>query len=141
MLSSAPNMEPIIAQRRDQDCGVAALALYVHRRYEDVFVAAIQRCPTMVKDGGLTLDDLVAIAKSFGYGLKRVHYRKVDLDSDAGVLGVNWNKPKEHGSRGHWVVLREGTIICPRLPSVWDADDYLKIENGRVGTLLVREDA
>lgn len=120
---------------------MAALAFYVHRRYEDVFVAAIQQCPTMVKDGGLNVRDMIAIARSFGYALTRVHHRKVDLDGDVGVLGVNWNQPKKQGGRGHWVVLREGTIICPRLPSVWDADDYLKIENGRVGTLLVREDA
>lgn len=133
-------MIPLVAQRRDQDCGVSALAMFAHLRYEDVFVAAVQTAPHWKRDGGLTVRELIAAARRLGRRLSPLHWRRVDLDEHAGVLAVNWNKPKEqNGSAGHWVVLREGTIIDPRDPSVWDADEYLKTQNGRAGTLLVEK--
>jgi len=131
-------MEAIIAQRRNQDCAVAAIGWYFHLRYEDAFVAAVSVNPHMIRGGGLTVRQIQAVAARLGRTLRRVHHQRVDLEADAGILVVNWNQPaKQGGSYGHCVVLRKGTIICPRLPSAWDAEEYLTFEDGRVGTLLV----
>lgn len=127
-----------MAQRRDQDCAVAALAWFYHLRYEDAFVAAVTVEPNLVKFGGLTVRQIQQISERLGCKLRRVHWRRVDLDNDVGILIVNWNHPeKQGGAAGHAVILRRGTIICPRLPSAWDAEDYLRVEDGRIGTLLV----
>lgn len=131
-------MEHIVAQRRDTDCAVAALAWFYRIRYEDAFVAAVTVEPDLIKRGGLTIGQMQLVAERLGCKLKRVHWKKVDLDDDVGILIVNWNHPEnQNGATGHAVVLRKGTIICPRLPSAWDAEEYLKVEDGRIGTLLV----
>ena len=131
-------MEPIIAQRRDQDCAVAALGWFFHLRYEDAFVAAVSVQPNLIRGGGLTVREIQRVGERLGRPLRRVDRRRVDLEEDSGILIVNWNEPaKQDGSYGHCVVLRKGTIICPRLPSAWDAAEYLAAENGRIGTLLV----
>ena len=108
-----------------------------HLRYEDVFVAAVRTAPHWKRDGGLTVREMVATARRLGRRLLLVNWHRVDLDEHVGILGVNWNKPEQQQAHGHWVVLREGTIIDPVGPDVWDADEYLKTNNGRVGTLLV----
>ena len=134
-------MEQIIAQRRDQDCAVAAIGWYFHLRYEDAFVAAVSVEPNLIKGGGLTVRQIQQVATRLGRKLRRVHWKRVDIETDTGILIVNWNQPeKQGGSYGHCVVLRKGTIICPRLPSAWDADEYLTFENGRIGTLLVESE-
>jgi ABC-type bacteriocin/lantibiotic exporter with double-glycine peptidase domain len=131
-------MEPIIAQRRDTDCAVAVIGWYFHMRYEDAYVAAVTVEPNLLKNGGLSVVQIQTVASRLGRKLKRLHWSKVDLEEDCGILIVNWNEPKrQNGSYGHCVVLRRGTIICPRLPAAYDADEYLALENGRVGTLLV----
>lgn len=131
-------MERIVAQRRDQDCAVAALAWFFHLRYEDAFVAAVSVEPNLIVHGGLTVKQMQEVGKRLGFPLKRVPWNKVDLEEDVGILVVNWNHPeKQGGASGHAVVLRKGTIICPRLPSAWDAEEYLRVEDGRIGTLLV----
>lgn len=130
-------MERIIAQRRDHDCAVACLGWMFRVRYEDAFVAAVSVEPNLIRGGGLTVAQIQKAATRFGRTLARVHHSKVDLEEDRGILVVNWNDPKQQGSFGHCVVLRKGTIICPRLPAAYDADEYLTVENGRVGTLLV----
>lgn len=131
-------MERIIAQRREQDCAVAALGWYFHLRYEDAFVAAVSVEPNLLRSGGLSVGQIQRVAARLGRPLTRVHHSKVDLEEDKGILIVNWNQPEQQGGAyGHCVLLRKGTIICPRLPSAWDADEYLTVENGRIGTLLV----
>jgi ABC-type bacteriocin/lantibiotic exporter with double-glycine peptidase domain len=130
-------MEAIIAQRRDMDCAVACLGWYFHLRYEDVFAEALKVGP-LIRQGGLTVRQIQDVAKRLGYPLTRVHHSKVDLEEDVGILTVTWNDPAmQGGAYGHAVVLRKGTILCPRLPSMWDADVYLDVERGRIGTLLV----
>lgn len=131
-------MRIVIPQRRDQDCGVAALACYLGVRYEDAFVAAVHVAPKWKRAGGLGMKEMCRAAARIGRPLERVHWRRVDLDESVGILGINWNNPKDHnGSWGHWVVLFRGVIADPRDPSIGDASDYLTINNGRAGTLLV----
>lgn len=127
----------MVAQRRDQDCAVSALAMFCHLRYEDVFVAAVRSAPEWKRYGGLTLREVISTARRLGRRLAPVSWKRVDLEEHAGILGINWNNPKEQGGAGHWVVLREGTIIDPSGPAIWDAAEYLTANNGRAGTLLV----
>lgn len=112
--------------------------MWTHLRYEDVFVAAVLTAPHWKRSGGLTMREVIATAARLGRQLVPIHYRNVDLEEHAGILGINWNQPKKQGgASGHWVVLREGTIIDPVGPAVWDCDEYLRVEDGRAGSLLV----
>jgi hypothetical protein len=129
----------IHAQRRSHDCGVAALASFIGTTYEDAFVAAAAASPHFVKQQGLTIPELMRMSAAFGRPLVKLHWRRVDVDEHVGILGINWHKSqwKRHGSTGHWVILRAGTIIDPSGPSFDDATDYLVTNKGRVGTLLM----
>ncbi len=131
----------IHAQRRSHDCGVAALASYLGVTYEDAYVAAAAASPSFLKRNGLTIREMLVMASAFGRPLKRLHYSRVDVEEHTGILGVNWHKSmwRVHGCQGHWVVLRRGTIIDPVGPSHDDAADYLAVNKGRVGTLLMEE--
>jgi len=128
----------IHAQRRSNDCGVAALASFIGTSYEDMYVAAVASSPTFLAKQGLSIPDMITMAAGFGRRLQRLDYRRVDISEHIGILGVNWHKSqwKRHGATGHWVILREGTIIDPVGPSYGDAHDYLAINKGRAGTLL-----
>ena len=125
---------PLTPQRRSGDCGLAALSTYCTIPYEDVYVAAIKVDPRLPKRG-TTVTELIAVAKKLGRTFTRVHYRKVDLDEDEGVLGVTWNWTKSHG---HWVVLMGGMIIDPgqNPATAMKAGEYLSAMDGRGGTLL-----
>ncbi len=125
-------------QRSSHDCGVAALASYLDMPYEHVFVAAAAKSKTFLNGDGLTIPDMIGMAKAFGKDLRRVHYKRVDLSKHVGILGVNWEREdwEERGGSGHWVLLRHGTIIDPEGPSYSAAADYLRIRRGRAGTLL-----
>lgn len=132
----------IHAQRRTHDCGVAALASFIGTTYEDMYVAAAAVSPTFLKRDGLTIPQMIRMASAFGRTLVRRGYRSVDLDEHVGILGVNWHRSawRRHGSQGHWVILRAGTIIDPVGPSHSDALEYLLCNKGRVGTLLQLKD-
>ncbi len=128
----------IHAQRKGYDCGVAALAGFIGAAYEDCYVAAAATSQMFLRRQGLTIPDMLTMARSFGRTLVRTHYRHVDIEEHIGILGVNWHRSqwKRHGATGHWVILRAGTIIDPSGPSYGDAADYLAVNKGRAGTLL-----
>lgn len=128
----------LVAQRRKFDCGIAALAAALRQDYTDVFVVAAQVASKRLHVG-LTTTDLLNVASKFGRPMRRVHYRKVDVEEDSGVLGINWNNPKRHGADGHWVVLYKGVILDPSGPEVWEASVYLETNGGRPATLLVEK--
>jgi len=133
----------IRAQRRSNDCGVAALASYIGTTYEDAYAAAVVMSKGFVRGQGLSIPDMMAIAEVFGRPLKKVHWRRVDLDGDStGILGINWHRStwRIHGCQGHWVVLRRGTIIDPSGGACYDAHEYLAINRGRAGTMLSEAD-
>ncbi len=127
--------QPLVRQRKDWDCGIAALAFYSHIPYEEVFVGVVRRLTKAEYRRGLYIIELIKVAADLGLKLKKVHWRKVDINEDIGILSINWKDQRD----GHWVVLREGTIIDPADPSVWSAEDYLREKEGRVATLLVEE--
>src|SRR3989304_3560594 len=106
-------MNPLVTQRHPSDCGIAALAMYTNIRYEDVYMAAVQTDKRIPKTG-MDTKRLVAVAKKLGRQLEPVHWQRVDLENDEGILGVNWNDPAAHaGVKGHWVLLLRGLIIDP----------------------------
>lgn len=128
-------MQPLIAQRRGFDCGVACVAMLCHVDYADAFhVAAMVAGRTLGR--GLTIDHIATIARRLKRPLVRVPWQRVDLDEDVGILIVNWiGYPYNHA-----VVLRAGTIIDPDKAYVWDADEYMKAHKARPGTLLKERD-
>lgn len=126
----------LVTQRRGFDCGVAAVAMWCHVDYADAFYVAARLAGNGahgIRDG-LSGVQLQRIAARFARPLRRVHWRKVDLDEDAGILGINYRT----GGSGHWVVLRRGTLIEPDPANlrIWDADIYLKRYRARLGMLL-----
>ena len=125
-------MERIINQRREFDCSVAAAAMFAQCHYNDALLAAARVVKRM--ESGITVGEIARVLKRLGCPVKRVAWQKVDLDNDTGLLVVNWND--EDVPYKHAVVLRRGTIVDPSDSTTWDADDYLKVNNGRVGTLL-----
>ena len=126
-------MERIINQRRAFDCAVAAAAMFAQCHYNDALLAAAKVVTKL--ETGLTVGEMVRVLRRLGCSVKRVQWNRVDVDCDTGLLIVNWNNPKIDYK--HAVILRRGTLVDPSDSTVWDADDYLKVNKGRVGTLLV----
>lgn len=103
-----------------------------HCDYSDAYFVAAKLYGPLIRQG-LTMSEMARISRHLKRPLRPVHYRKVDLEEDAGILGVLWPRPS---CIGHWVVLRRGTIIDPHKSSVWDADEYMKHYQARNGWLL-----
>jgi hypothetical protein len=108
--------------------------MYCRVEYTDVFFAAASTVGKRIRRG-LTRSDMLRIAAKLGRRIAPVNHRRVDVDDDVGVLALNWNQVMAK----HWVVLRCGTIIDPDGGEVWDADEYLRHHDCRVGTLLVEK--
>lgn len=129
-------MIALVSQRTSRDCGVAVLSMWLHVSYEDVYALAVKRFGANLKKFGLSLRDMRGLAKTLGHPMRTVHHRKVDIEEDSGILGIN-------GARmvtgGHWVVLRKGTIIDPDKAQVWDAQEYVTVHQARVGSLLTED--
>jgi hypothetical protein len=128
----------LVPQRRGFDCGVSALSSFCHIDYADVFFVAALVAGRRIRRG-LTVDQLCRIAARLKRPLIRVHHKRVDLDEDVGILGIHWND-KPRWADGHWVVLRNGTIIDPEKAAVWDVDEYMKYYKARPGTLLAERE-
>lgn len=125
----------LIEQRREGDCGLAALANYLHVRYEDLYIEAVKVHPQIRKGDGLLLRHLQEIAKRVAHPLRIV--RRCDLEADKGVLGVLWNNTKRQYGTGHWVVLIEGKILDGA--ELYNSEEYLIEKNARPGWLLTEE--
>jgi len=126
-------VERIINQRRQFDCAVSAVAMLVQCHYNDALLAAARVVRKM--EDGMSVGEMERVLRRLGCQVRRVPWNAVDIDNDTGLLVVNWNDatlPFKHA-----VVLRRGTIVDPSDSTTWDADDYLKVNNGRAGTLLV----
>lgn len=126
----------IVRQRGDQDCGIACLAMYAEVSYEDAYVAVTRVDRVTRGKRGLDNRELVRAAKYLGIVL--VPTRKFDLDDDEGILRVRWNGKANAKANpgGHYVVVLEGRVLCPKdsIGLAWR--DYLERNDGRLGTLL-----
>lgn len=122
----------LMAQRRDFDCGVASLAMLYRLKYEDVYHVAISVVPpSKIRRVGIQGYELETIARRFKRPLRRLHYRRVDLENHIGILSINYAYQKV----GHWVVLHQGTVLDPSDAEVWDAEDYVRQRGTRHGGL------
>lgn len=126
----------LVPQRAAADCGVAALATLLEQTYEDVYLAVSGVEATFRGKCGLNLAHLIQAADAFKVTLKRKP--RPDLDTDEGLLVVNWRSPKAKQAiyQAHMVVLAYGVIADPQTGMVLPAEDYLTREQGRAGSLL-----
>jgi hypothetical protein len=126
---------PLIAQRKQGDCAIAALAMFAMQTYEDAYVAFSKVDP---RRGGSSVyhADILKAAKHLGIGL--LPTRRYDLDDDEGVLRVRWNgrKERKQNRHGHFVTVRNGQIFCPADVMVYPWREYLTLYDGRPCTLL-----
>lgn len=125
----------LIEQRREGDCGLAALANYLHLRYEDLYIEAVKINPEIRKGDGLLTRDLQTIAARVRRPLRVI--RRCDFDEHHGVLGVLWNDASKQYSSGHFVVLHEGKILDGA--DLYGAEEYLLEKDARPGWLLTEE--
>lgn len=116
-------------QRHDGDCAVASLAMALDLPYEAVLIVA-SRIASKVLSRGLYSVEIQLIAEDFGCQLEKK--TKVDLDTDTGVLIVQFKDKNEHA-----VFLINRLVFEPTgKGEVWDVDDYLKANKARVLHLL-----
>lgn len=128
----------VVSQRKDWDCGVAALAMLLDKPYGDVAAAvrAVVTSPRL-KARGLIVREAEAVARYLGHPLRRVHRRRDYLVGQVGMLGLLGTRLHP---AGHWVILKSGQILEPDGGEVWDVRDYLRKYQARPCTLLVRDE-
>lgn len=130
----------VVSKRNIGDCGVASLAMFLRRDYEEVLMEAahVNRGALSV---GLGCPDLVKIAKRLG--VKTRWKRTIDWDDDHGVLWVTMQPdPGEKEVRQHLVLLAEGSIIDPERPvRMWtDPDEYMAYYSAVGNQILVKQE-
>lgn len=125
-----------IRQRKDGDCGTAALAMAFEQAYEDVYVHLMQVERKNRGGKGLSVKELQAVASRMNRPLR--YRRKFDLEDDEGVLGVQW-KGRAKKQAGHWVCLKKGMILDPAADLPQTASDWLE-QNGARATCLLSEE-
>ncbi len=129
----------IVPQRRAGDCGIAALAMWAEVAYEDAYVAVIAVDRKHRGKRGLYNRELVAAAKRFGFTLEPT--RKFDLDEHEGILTLQWGRRKgKKDQGGHFVVVRDGRIVCPLNGIEKEWREYLAQHKCRAATLLKEAD-
>jgi ABC-type bacteriocin/lantibiotic exporter with double-glycine peptidase domain len=122
----------VTAQRHNNDCGVAALAMALGVPYGDVAVLA-RAFPSLRR--GLGLSHLEAMIEQLGRASQRIYRGKEYLVGRSGILGLLGG---DMAWCGHWVYLQNGTtVIDPdNGGTVWPLDEYLKRHGARSATLL-----
>lgn len=102
--------------------------MFLGVRYEDVLLAFDRP----VIDGGAWVADIKRAAAKLKMPLRL--RRSFDLDSDTGILGIDFvGRPQNHV-----VVLHEG-LVFDTDGTVWEVDDYLTAENAKAVSLLTRK--
>lgn len=125
-----PLLLPTVEQRRDCDCGVAALATLAGIPYEDAYVASVGYLK-----GGLTLGEIIKIGAELGLVLKRK--QRFDPEEDVGILSVAVEREGYKRLQGHVVVLAEGKVIDPADGRFYfSLEDFVALEKAKVGILL-----
>jgi len=126
----------VVQQKKDYDCGIAAMAMLLDVSYGDVSAATRALYGTTKPNKrGLLLYHMEAIAEELGARLKRVYKAKNYLSGQTGILGMNGGLMD---AAGHWVILKDGdTIIDPDDSSVYKLYDYIEECKCRTATLLV----
>lgn len=127
----------VVAQRKDWDCGVAALAMLLGKSYGDISAAVRDLFPDVKKihRNGLNIAEMELVADHFGVTLHRRYRSHGYLDGATGILGLLGTKLHR---AGHWIVLKDGnTVVEPDGGEVWTLTDYLHHWDARTCTMLV----
>lgn len=122
----------LVPQRNLGDCGVACLAMLTRQPYEDVFLTVAQNADKRRRGRrGLTTRQMLRSAKALDFPLVERKPGKFDLETDEGILGVDWRD-----GTGHWAYLVDGWVFDTD-GLVWAVEDYLTEEKGKADCLLV----
>ena len=126
----------VVMQKKDYDCGIAAMAMLVGVPYGDVSAVCRELYGTTKPNKrGLLLYHMEEIGERLGMPLERVYKAKNYLSGKTGILGMNGGKMD---SAGHWVVLKDGdTILDPDDGSVYKIFDYVEANKCRPATILI----
>ena len=122
----------IVGKQSSGDCGIAALAMYLGKNYEDVLTVAATTTNNMsVHRSGVYATDVMRISAQLGRPLKQ--RRKWDEDAAFGIVFVDFP-----GKNRHAVLVKEGMIYDPEDFTVWDYDEYF-LQNGGKPMMLLTE--
>ncbi len=125
-----------VPQRKQWDCGIAALAAVLDVPYGDVAAKfrAMSRYPR--RGDGLRIEYIEMLGAALGVRMKRIYRKRGYLDGATGVLGFAGGKlPK----CGHWVVLKAGTtVIDPHSRDISTLVDYMISHRAWPCTIVVR---
>jgi hypothetical protein len=125
----------LVTQRAEGDCGIAAMATLLELEWEDLYLAAACVDDKRRGKSGLSLKSMIAIGTVLGVTFKGKR-KPINLDTDEGILNVDWDKRHKYKYSGHYVVLGLGVIVDPHDGSISDPEEYLASRGGRLGTLL-----
>lgn len=114
-------------QRYDGDCAIASLAMALNMPYEEVLIVASRIAPTVLRRGLYTVE-IMLIVDDFGRELLKK--TKVDMDTDTGVLIIQFKGGAEHA-----VFLANG-LVFETNGDIWEVDAYLKGHKIKVLHLL-----
>lgn len=135
-MSSLPFVNMIL-QRGKADCGIAALAMYLGKDYEEVLIAASKSSRRNPLSSGMYSDHLIATAKRFKTTL--VLHRSWDLESTCGLLTVEKVEPGPDDFAQHLVLLKFG-LIFDTDGTIWSPDDYFELQKFRPVSIFVEEE-
>ena len=124
----------LIPQRDKGDCGIAALAMFLGKSYEDVFAKAITKCHPKPHVTGMYTRQLKDVAKRLGVTLSLK--RSWDLETDCGLLSVEKIDKKDDEFPQHILLLRFG-LLFDTDTTVWEPDAYFAVNSYRPISLLV----
>ena len=110
----------LVLQQSPADCGIAALAMLLGRKYADVFAAAITKSDPDPHNLGMSIAAIKATAKRLGTTLRlSTHW---DLETSCGILKMKYLK-KRKGARYHVLLLKFG-LLFDTDGTVWEPDVY-----------------
>lgn len=133
---SLPFVELVI-QHSAGDCGLATLAMYLGKPYEDVLLAAVSKKAPNPHIGGMMTRQIVRAAKRLG--TRFILRRSWDIENDCGLLTVEKLERKPDEFAQHLVLLKWG-LIFDTDGTVWEPDLYMTQHGFRPVSLLVEED-
>ena len=122
-----------VGKQATSDCGIAALAMYLGKTYEDVLtVAAMVTKNKRVHRSGVFATELMRIAEQLNITL--IQKRRWDLETAFGVLFVD-----VHQGNRHAVLLKDGLIYDPDDLTIWDAEVYFEQQGCKPQLLLTEK--
>lgn len=133
---SLPFVE-LVPQQEKGDCAIAALAMLLGKRYLDVYAAAVTKAFPRPHSSGMYTRQLIQLAQRFDVRL--LFTRSWDMENDCGLLTVEKINKQPDEFAQHLVLLKFGLIFDTDL-TVWEPEDYFRMQGFRPVSLLVEEE-